>query len=102
MHNDIFPYAKPNPYLANVKDNRSNIKEAMWKAKKSTDWDHLDPETIEDIYELYNNDTTRKDVSKALDTRTDVLRVIKNGIVLAEYPLAPFKTNKIIPIKKAA
>ena len=101
MHNDIFPYAKSNPYLTN-KNKRREIREAMWKAKKSTDWYHLDSETIEDIHELYNNDTTRKNVSEALDTRTDVLRVIKNGIVLAEYSLAPLKKNEIRPIEKAA
>ena len=104
MQNIIFPYAlKPNRHEANQNaNNRRKIREAMWKAKKSTDWYHLDPETIEDIHELYNNDTTRKDVSEALDLRTGVLWIINKGLVPAVYPLKPLKKNEIRPIEKAA
>ena len=102
MHNNITSYAwKPDHYSINrAAIHKRNIREAMRKTQKSTDWLHLNQKTIEDIHELYTN--TWKDVRNTLDTRTDVLRLIKNGIVLAEYPLTPFKTNEIRPIEKAA
>ena len=103
MHNNTTPYVwKFDHHAVKIATNNNRkIKEAMWKAKNSTDWWYLDPETFREIYESFNKNT-EKELNNSLNTRTAVLHRIKNNdIVLAEYPLSPLKKQEIKPIWQA-
>lgn len=99
MHSNTTPYVLKFDHHAanNAAKNDRKFKEEMWKAKK---WDRLDPETIIDIYNLYNG--TRESASQALNPRSAVLhRIQKYGIIPAKYTLSPRKKREIRPAWQA-